>query len=243
MAIALRAAGTGAGSSSSVTSITFTLPAGTTAGDLCLYCLKAGNTGQVISKTGGTGTWPIWQQASDAINAYTWMFGAYVLQPGDTAPTFGWTLASNTVWSLTALTSTTGAVLSVDAWSAELEQQTTVASVTPNAATAAGSGEASVVLILTRGSAPTTLSTSYTWTPPSGWTQDATGFFLSNGTFRGSFSGTCYQLGVGPGPVAPGSTTLTDTGGDTFFWSVAHVLVAESAGSRSSLPQPGGRSW
>lgn len=221
MAIQLRAATNG---SASAASFTPTLPTGNQPGDFCAFIIRVGATGQTLSQTGGTGTWTLQYNTSDSSGGYTYAVAWRVLQSGDTAPTFSWTTSNAYTYSIIGLYSDTGKTLNTDAWAIELDTTTSSNSVTPNAVTASGSGEASVILTCAR-AATETVPTSFTYTPPSGWTLPANGDQWT-GSANSRFSAVVYQLGLS-GTVTPGAESLTDSSSGAYFFSVAHVLVSE----------------
>jgi hypothetical protein len=235
VAIQLRAANNGTASTTGPA--TLPLPAGTAAGDMVLFGFRLGATGKTLSQTGGTETWTI-AQASDTVGGYTWLFGYHVYVSVVDAPQFSWDATTQAyTTSVIGLFSDAAGTLGIDSWPNEFDTATnTVNSVTPVAATAAGAAEASVILTVGR-AATETVPTTFTYTPPSGWTLPASGDQWT-GSANSRFSAAVYQLGMS-GTVTPGSESLTDNQSGTYAFSVAHALVAETLPAGAAVvPQP-----
>lgn len=238
MTIRYRHPGTsGNNGASTDTSVTLTLPAGTTAGDFAACALRVGTTGLTFSQAGGTGAWTIQQQASDPAGGYSWMVAWRVLQPGDTAPAFGWGTAGRHCWSCSSFYSDVQGVLSLDLFAPADPVNTGSGgtTVTPNPLTASGAGEASVIFTCARGTATSTPGT-HTYTPPSGWTWDDGDNAWFAAGLNPRFAATCYRLLVS-GTVTPGAETLTDDAGDVFFFTAMHAVIAETGGVVLPVPR------
>jgi hypothetical protein len=238
VAIQLRgatSAGNGSGTASNVTiPITGWTGADPQAGDVLFVVVRAGTASLTFTQTSGS-TWTIQNQGT--IQSYSYMFASRVMQAGDTAPTFDWVTAGRYCWAALALYSDIGGALSTDTWAAEVNSGAAVNSVTPGAATAAGAGEASVILTCARATGNSASWASYTYTPPTGWTAPAGGV-IGDGTstLNMRLGAAVYQLGVS-GTVTPGSESLTDNVSDTFTFSTEHALVSEAgAAGPASVP-------
>ena len=217
------------------TSTTLTLPTGQSAGDLLFAIIRVGSSAaQTWSQSGGTGTWTKQYDAADSAGGYSYTVWWRVMAGGDTAPTFSWTTSTTVTWACGGFFSSTGGTLSIDTWATELDTGTSSNSVTPNPATAAGSGEASIILSCARAATETTPA-SHTYTAPTGWTLPSGGDVWI-GSANSRWSATVYQLGLS-GTVTPGAETLTDASSGAYFFSVAHALVTETAAA-GATPAP-----
>lgn len=238
MSIQYRGAGTSANAGGTgATSVTITLPAGQAAGDILFVALQTNNTtSQTFSQTGGTGTWTI--DFSATLTTYSYMFAHRLMQAGDTAPTFGWQNSQVWSWSCGGFYSDTAQPLSLDTYATgdPKTNGSAATSITPNPATPTlGPNTASIILTSAGGNANGT-SASHTYTPPPGWTfNDGDNAFMSYAARNATFAANAYQLRV-TGTVTPGSQSLTDSSGDSFFFAVAHALVHEPVIPVAVLP-------
>ncbi len=178
------AAGTGS-------SATVTLPASWAAGDLAVVALTVHATGQAPACTG-------WTTRYGDGNGYTWATATRSLEAGDSNPVFTWSQSADWDAACCALTPDVSYSLSVTSHPADTSAGPG-SQVTPPPATAAA-GDASVLLVTGRAASAVAVS-SYSLTPPSGWTLAA------------AQEGSSTEGGPGT-PSAPYNvTSLTKDGG------------------------------
>ena len=239
--ITYRGGTSGGAGGASAASAAITLPAGWQPGDMAVYLVRVSTTGQTFSQSAGTGAWVIDQQGSFASGGTSWMTAHRVLGSGDTAPTFAWQTAARWAWAGCALYSARGLPLAIDTYAPGDPALSASAGSTllPDAATAQGLGEASVLLISGRSAAANT-AISHLFQPPAGWSwADGDSGFEGNQGLNARFAGAAYRLNVS-GTVQPPLATLADSGGDTFWMTAHHVLIAEHP---QADPPPPQRYW
>jgi hypothetical protein len=211
------------------TSVATTLPTGWQPGDALWLSFMTNNTVSVTFSQTGTGAWT--QDFTALVGAhFAYSFWHRIMQAGDGAPTINWGTSQVWAWACGGLYSDIGAPLSVDVFGTgdPLQITTAATAFTADPATPTlGPNTASVILTAGSSSAQATIS-SHTWTPPAGWTvgiDDMLGY-ASRAT---TWAGHCYRLsGVGPGTVTPGSSSITNSAGQSLYMAVAQALVHEA---------------
>lgn len=193
-------------------------------GDLVFVCgSDAGADTGSWSQTAGTGTWTIKSTDQNTNTQIQTSFIAWKIWAGtETAPTFAPSSAfsGRIAYSIIAIAPDTGYFPLIDVWATDLTDASST-SHTPNAATAAGTGELS--LIFDEYQTAAKVATAITQTPSSGWTQAAAGGTAgTNGTAYGTYAVVSYKQNVS-GTVTPGAETWSVAGPANIY----HVLVRE----------------
>lgn len=229
MAIALRAAssdGTPLG-----TSWPITYPAGSAVGDYVFVVLGLGNAAGSFN-TGPFGDMSLLStdtNSGDPGGYYTGLYGG--LLTSTTGPTITSTTSGNKgAWVAIAFSGTS---LTLDGAVAKTINTVTNTSHTPPAKTATQASVVSILLHSARNSA--TGATGPTTTPPTNWTEPASGDVASSaGTTSANRQVGCavsYRLAQS-GTITPGALTLSLTG----FADLYHVLLYEAAGAPAVIP-------
>lgn len=191
----------------------------------------ANSTPRTFSQTSGTGTWGIQGPDANSTAVMNTAVCTRVFDGTETAPTFTWSNGGRQSWTALAFTPDTGSTLSIDVWATTKIDTTTGTSHTPNSATAAGSGELSIILTAARATANGT--TAITFTAPTSWTSQATGSEPGSGSAPSNATNISSQSGVS-GTVTPGAVGTNVTTGATLY----HVLVKETSPAHHSLIVP-----
>jgi hypothetical protein len=183
-----------------------------------------------FSQTSGTGTWTIsGSNSNSGTLAFTSFAASRVFTGVETNPSFAWASTGRNAWALIALAPDGGSAASIDAEATLLVASTAATSFTANPATAAGSGEVSVILAAADASAVGT--SAITIAAPTGWTTAATAHTSQVGSAskESNFAGIAWQTGVS-GTVTPGAMTLE--GGSSATGTVVanayHWLITEA---------------
>lgn len=238
MAIAFR--GTLASNSNNVTgtTVTFSVSTGWTtanpqAGDM-LVCIVMGRntTASTWSQTAGTS----WTFHSNSLQVTTSggvmaMAASLIHGAGDTDPTFTISNTSATAWAVIALTPDAGDTMKIDLWATDKLVTVGASNITPNSATASGTGEASVVMVAEVNTA--TGKNTSGLTMPTGYTANG-----GNSAYVGASGQFQHSVGIGAalsqsGTVTPGAANY---GTSTLVGVALHVLLTETV---PSLPPPG----
>lgn len=238
MAIAPRCATNGTGTSATISPAltgwtnSGAGPSGTAPaiGDIVFFVVGDNVASSTLSQSGGTGTWTIHSSDNNGGSAAMTSGVAWRVFDGtETAPTFTITSASKTNWVIIALAPDTSDTISIDVWSTVKLDTTAATTHTPNAATAAGSGECSLVMGTCAASSNGT--TAFTFAAPTGWTIPSAGSVTNAGASNSKGHGTvvCYEENVGAGSVAPGAVTMDQSGTGTTTANLYQVLVLETA--------------
>jgi hypothetical protein len=237
MAIAFRgvlASNTSTTASTTVTpAITGWTGANPAAGDILLcICTARTTTASTWSQTGGP-TWTFkYNNLQDGTAGGCQAMAAWrIMQAGDTAPTFTVSTSAPNAYAIIGFTPDAGNTMAIDTWAASNVLTTAASSITPNAATAAGTGEVSVVMVGEVNAG--TGKNSSGLTMPSGYTTDGT-----HSDYVGASGQNQYAIGIGgvlgvSGTVTPGAANY----GTSSLTGVAlHVLLTESSGAAGGPP-------
>lgn len=235
----LSVAGSNGGGATGTTNSVTAWPASYTpaAGDIALVIAETDGTAAAWTQTAGsaftgTGTGGALTQDNNtnATAPFQTLLAWRILQAGDTAPTFHIPNSGRVSWDLLVLRST--ATPAIDVVAGPTFHTTAGTSFTPPAATAAGSGETSVVLASITAAAKGT--TAETWTAPANWTANSVAGSQAGTTATFShLSSMATRLSQGPGSVAPGAYTA----GVSSFATSYHVLVLETGGGPALAQQ------
>jgi hypothetical protein len=191
------------------------------AGDIVLVITETNSSTATLSVT-PSGVWTT--KETDVLSSSGVIAAVYRIFDGtETAPTFTWSAGARQTWVAVALAPDTGNTVSIDVWATTKVDGTAGTSHTPNAATAAGTGEVSVVLCTARASASGT--TAITITPATNWTTTTTASFAGSASVASWASEVAFRTGQGSGSIAPGAFTTNVSTTMVLF----HVLVKEAA--------------
>jgi hypothetical protein len=221
-------------------------PAGTAPADGDVILITAYNQGTssgTWSQSGGTGTWTIHSDtnamAADPFNTF---LGSIVWSAAaDTAPTFTQSAAHSgrCSYAAVALAPDSGFVGSVDVLAAtKIDTAGSSTSFTPTAATAAASGEVSVILSDFIAGAVGAVAISISTQVPGYTSAEAFSQIGTAGSFSG-FISIATLTGQGPGTITPGAEVTNVACGANIYT----VLVREIAAAPAVFQQPGGRAW
>jgi len=229
VSIAYRNALAGDSAGTSSLTQTVTLPTGWAGGDFCLIGAEQGDV------TTPTFTTPSgWTLLDDGENsaAYSYCFYYRVLQAGDSNPTLTSSVSAPWDWNSIGVYSTVGGTLSLDAHATLATTTSLGNTITPNAATASQAGDASLIMLSGRAGSTAVDITSYTNSPPTGWTNGSSDVYQQNtSTTTQRMTASMYQLGLSAGTVTPGSDSFTTSASQTFRFAAEHVLVLETVGT------------
>ncbi len=215
-------ASSGTGAVSSVnTAFSGWTTANPVAGDLLVIVFFVGNTAAGIAQSSGTGTWTLPSVDSNSGSpAFTTTAAWRVMGASDTAPSFSFTTSRYSYIMAAFAPAVSWPASPVDAEGTVLVSTAGATSFTPGAATAAASGELSLIFFSAEHTA--TGASAIAPSEPSGWTEVGSG-----GGYGGVFAqhanlaDISYQAPVGSGSVAPGAITTGAAGASAASAAIA----------------------
>jgi hypothetical protein len=242
VAIAPRCALSGSGSASAITPAltgwtNIGGPSGTApvAGDIVFITGSLNAASLTVSQSGGTGTWTL-HTTGESQTGLTSFAAFRVFDGTETSPSFIYGTSKRFSWAMIALAPDAANTISIDVWATTNIDTVAATTHTANAATAAGSGECSLILGDDISSANGT--SAMVFTAPTNWTLPASASATNTGTAstKGYGSSIAYRTGQS-GTVTPVAETMTGgtVGGNTQA-NMYHVLVMETAALPPSRP-------